>query len=192
MMLNRDNYNDGNCTLTFASIRHNKRCACFCASDPFFTDKSNAFGANPVIESESFQKIDLLVLLHPEASESLGQIPKLPAKQIALAKGFAKFYEGIGSDEDKGKLRRNAIQDRILGASKQRCGHYKNLLKALDARTNTILGIVTTALAGAGAIFTPANTVRALSGTAAIISGSRAEFNENYFANQTIQACLSG
>jgi hypothetical protein len=57
----------------------------------------------------------------------------------------------------------------------------------LDARTNFALGLATTLSAGMGAIFTAADTVRALSGTAAILSGTRAEFNEVYFSKQTIQ-----
>ena len=48
------------------------------------------------------------------------------------------------------------------------------------------------AVAGAGAIFTGVNTVRALSGTASIISGVRSEFNEDYFANRTIQVLAAG
>ena len=59
-------------------------------------------------------------------------------------------------------------------------------------RLNTAAGITTTILAGAGAILTPVNTVRALSGAAAIVSGARAEFNQNYFANRTIQVLAQG
>ena len=87
---------------------------------------------------------------------------------------------------------RNSVQERILSASDQRCGEYKNYIKGLDARLNTGFGVVTTVLAGAGAIFTPASTARALSGAAAIVAGSRAEFNQNYFANRTIQVLAQG
>ena len=38
----------------------------------------------------------------------------------------------------------------------------------------------------------PASTARALSGAAAIVAGSRAEFNQNYFANRTIQVLAQG
>ncbi len=56
----------------------------------------------------------------------------------------------------------------------------------MDSRVNLNLGTLTTAFASAGAIFTRVNTVRALSGIAGFFSGARAEFNQNYFANQTI------
>jgi len=57
---------------------------------------------------------------------------------------------------------------------------------------NLTLGGLTTAAAGAGAIFTAASTVRALSGVAAIFSGFRAEVNDAYFQNLTIQVITDG
>ena len=92
-----------------------------------------------------------------------------------LAKAFASFNKN-GSLQ-----RRNAIQERILAASNQRCAEFKNYLRQFQAEVNFGLGTATTTLAGLGAIFTPASTVRALSGAAAIASGVRAEFEENFF-----------
>jgi len=148
------------------------------------------------------QKIDLVLLLDPDAErnhetweESWWNISDkgLLQRQEVLNKAFNNFYKEMDAFGDSDgakrirKQRRNAIQEGIIAASNQRCGEYKKLLKALDSRANFVLGSLTTAIAGAGAIFTPASTVRALSGIASIVSGVRSEFNEDYFANQTIQ-----
>lgn len=47
-------------------------------------------------------------------------------------------------------------------------------------------------IAGAGAILTPVSTVRALAGSAAIVSGMRAEFNQEFFANLATQVITQG
>lgn len=147
----------------------------------------NTFGPEPLIERESFEKINLLLLLDSEndGAESVdtGYTQK---KKVQMA--FDKFYKNPVDQ----LRRRNSVQERILAASQQRCGEYKKFLKQFESDTNFGLGSATTLFAGAGSIFTPLNTVRALSGSAAIISGVRSEFNEDYFASQTVQMLTSG
>ena len=141
-------------------------------------------GPTPVVTPESFQKIDLVYLLDPEVrTESISDNKKKPSEEVLLADAFNKFYEL----QTNIVQRRNRIQERILAASNQRCGEYKQFLKRFDSETNLVLGGLTTLIAGAGAIFTRVNTVRALSGTAAIFSGFRAEVNEAYFQSKTVQ-----
>jgi hypothetical protein len=87
---------------------------------------------------------------------------------------------------------RNNLQDRIIAAANQRCGLYQNYLKQLQGKTDLSLGILSTILGGAGAIVTAADTARALSGSAGIASGTRAEFNQAIFLNSAIPIIVKG
>lgn len=156
--------------------------------EPFTTDKADAFGAKPLIHSESFQKIDLALLLNPKAEKTIDEAASLGDQQKQIAAAYEAFHKNNPTSANRRV--RNSLQERILSASNQRCGEYKNLLKTLDSRANFFLGTLTTAIAGAGAIVSGGSAV--LSGTASIISGTRAEFNNSYFQNQTIQVLTNG
>ena len=149
-------------------------------------EELTTFGPKPLID-DSFEKIDIALLLNPEG-QRINEDDELEMKRDKIEKAFIAFYKNPIDQ----KRRRNSIQERILSASVQRCGEYKNFLKQFDSGTNFFLGSLTTAIAGAGAIFTSLDTVRALSGTAAIISGVRSEFNEDYFSNQTVHVLTNG
>ena len=148
------------------------------------------FGVHPLIENEEFEKIDLIAVL-TGGTDQLIESEGLQQKRRKLEKAFDEFNEGIMGEAEK-RRHRNQVQERILAASNQVCGEYKHGLKQLDSRVNFILGSLTTGLAGAGAIFTGADIVRALSGAAGIASGVRAEFNEDYFQSLTIQVITDG
>ncbi|GEM_PF-1379030 len=147
--------------------------------------KHSTFGADPLIEMDSFQEIDLVRLLDPSST-----VEQKDYTSKTLEEAFDKFYEE--TDLEKRKLNRNRIQERILAASQERCEEYVQYLDKKDSHTNFALGGLTTLVGGVGAILTPASTVRALSGAAAILSGTRAEFNESYFANKTIEVVRKG
>jgi hypothetical protein len=164
-------------------------CGC---SIPTPYSQLNAFGAKELVDRETFEPIDLeKVLLSAAASGS--QIPAATtsssgsqsSEQDKINTAFRTFYN-TGST-DSLELRRNRVQERILASSTQRCAAYTRFLKQFESEVGFTLGAITTALAGAGAIFTPATTVRALSGAAAITSGVNAEFSEKLFARLTIQ-----
>ena len=89
-------------------------------------------------------------------------------------------------------LHRNSIQDTLIAASQQRCNYYLGYLKRLDSVANFSFGALTTALGGASAIVTGAGIARALGGSAGILSGVRAEFNEDFFHNLTINVLSTG
>jgi hypothetical protein len=173
----------------------------------FFGSKDSVtlFGAKPLLNEPTLEKIDLAKLLDPKgpgmyeidydsakdkvSGEELKKYKtkegtKIQVNREVLQNAYRNFYN---YNDGHVKRRRNSIQEQILIASNQRCGIYKNQLKTIDARANFALGFATTLSAGLGAIFTAADTVRALSGSAAILSGTRAEFNEVYFSKQTIQ-----
>ncbi len=150
-----------------------------------------AQGVRPmIITGDSFQKIDLARELNP-ASPGLKEDETAEAaseNRRILRAAFEAFYK----DPFEQLQRRNRAQERLLAASNERCGEYKAFLKQIDAETNLILGSLTTAVAGAGAIVTGAATARALAGIAGILTGMRAEFNEDYFHNKTIQVITDG
>jgi len=131
-----------------------------------------AFGADQLI-SDKFEEIDLAALLS-------GGVLSGDDKVDLVLKNFTTAYDGDVA-------RRNAIQERILAASEQRCGSYKQFLKGYESQMGFFLGALTTIFAGAGALVSPVAVARALSGTAGVTSGINAEFQEKFFARLTIQ-----
>ena len=150
------------------------------------------FGTENLIDRESFQKIDLAAVLTGGETRLLEPDGSDVSRQN-LEKAFKQFNKKIeeATTVDRKKWLRNQVQERILAASNQACAEFKRELKALDARVNFVLGSLTTAVAGAGAIFS-GGTSQALSGVASIFSGIRAEFNEDYFQMLTIQIITDG
>ena len=143
-----------------------------------------AQGPGELIKSASLQQIDLALLLAPDA--------ELPEENNAHRLEYAlnAFYKK-GKQQDQ-KLRRDRLQDIIVAASNESCSRYKQSLLRSDANSNFWYGVVTTATAGLGSIFSSASTVRALSGSAAVASGIRAEYNQIYFRKKTIEVLTKG
>lgn len=138
-------------------------------------------GPLPLI-GEDFEEVDLIPLLDSTATANGNA-----EHEVKLRKAYDNFYRAPDV-----KQRRNGAQERIIAASNQRCGEYKKFVKRINAETNIFLGWLTTAAGGAGAIVTAEAAARALSGIAAIMSGFRAEVNETYFHNLTIQVLTDG
>lgn len=144
-------------------------------------------GALQLIERDIFEPINLVALLDPKNERSSKKATSSDGK-IEIEQAFAAFYE----DKNELELRRNRVQERLLAASNQRCNEYKQFIKQINTQTGFILGSLATTLAGVGAILTPASTVRALAGSAAITSGIRAEFQQDYFANLAVEVITKG
>ncbi len=155
---------------------------------PYFTDDVTEAGPDPLIKSELFEKIDLALLLDPDGMINTAECCNTAAIQQRLQRAFNEFYANLNDQV----LRRNRVQDRIIASSNQRCAAYKKHLKRMDMTNNLSLGSITTVAAGLGSIFTHAATVRALSGSAAIASGLRSEFNEVLFHQKTAQLITKG
>jgi hypothetical protein len=105
-------------------------------------------------------------------------------EHIRLNCAFQGFYDprySGSANTPTAAARRDRIQDRIIMASNEACDQYVRHLLASQSDTSFAYGNAITATAGLGAILTPPSTTRALSGAAAIISGSRAEYNNAYF-----------
>ena len=138
-------------------------------------------GPLPLI-GEEFEEVKLIPLLDSTATAQEGE-----EYEVRLRKAYDNFYKAQNVEQ-----RRNGAQERIIAASNQRCGEYKKFVKRIDAESNIGFGWLTTAAGGAGAIVTAEAAARALSGVAAIMSGFRAELNEAYFHNLTIQVLTDG
>nr|VFK40752.1 MAG: hypothetical protein BECKSD772F_GA0070984_10708 [Candidatus Kentron sp. SD]VFK46388.1 MAG: hypothetical protein BECKSD772E_GA0070983_10728 [Candidatus Kentron sp. SD] len=164
-----------------------------------------AAGANQLFNPEMFEKIDILNALDPknkrndgkDVPRDCGDIDKGQRTCDAEAKkelqdayeAFYRYeYEGYGDLE----LRRNRIQDQIILASQQRCNLFKTFIKRVDTKTKSFTGSMATLLGGMGAIFTPASTARALSGSSAIFSGIGAEITQAYFSNVATHVIVPG
>src|SRR5262249_39567241 len=127
--------------------------------------------------TQTFEDVDLSALLSDG---------KLHDNQNQVEEAFLAFALQYNTAPG-GPARRNSIQERILAASAQRCGRYKRFLKQYEGESNFLLGGLTTALAGAGALISPVIAARALSGSAGVTSGVNAEFNDKLFAKLSVQ-----
>lgn len=147
------------------------------SGDVVLSDRFDSFGARELVANlQKFEGIDLASLLSGGTSTD-------------ATKGEPDIaFKAFNGDP----ARRNAIQERILGASDERCGAYKKFLKQYEGQAGFAFGAVTTILAAAGALFSPVAVARALSGSAAAVSGVHAEFTEKFFARLTIQVLTKG
>lgn len=159
---------------------------------PFEPDV-NTYGADPLLDPKSLQRIDLAKLLDagskgltPVGINDQKKVLKDANNQDVLKRAFDEF--AISGT----KAERTRIQERIVAASDQRCEAYFKFIKRYDVQTNVFFNSVTTLLGGLGAIFTGADTVRALSGSAAIFSGWGAVSNDAFFQDLTVQVITNG
>lgn len=176
-----------------------------------FVDRGAKFqgAADVLAQKDQFVEIDLPTLLDPEnkgkrkrsaadepdkpisATEKEQQQDNsaVPSVQAArdIQRAYHFFYKYDGDDVKKQRLRRNRVQDQLIAASNQACADFKEKLRQLHSETNLLLGGLTTALAGAGAIVTGALGSQILSGSAGATSGIRAEFNDVYFAQKAVE-----
>lgn len=87
---------------------------------------------------------------------------------------------------DEAEVRRNETVDALIAVSNQKCSVYSAYLRTFDGNVNASLGIAALITGGLGAFVGGAAAAKALSGTSAIINGSRSTINETWFSNQTI------
>jgi hypothetical protein len=191
-------------------------CANFGAVDPWMKtkDRFTLAGSNNLLNSEDFEMVDLAQAIDPmqlRKSESSGLKPRrvtkaevgdntdteyndtIAAKRMdelerAMYAFQLKEYDKYGVIVD----RRNAVMDRMLGASEARCGAYKQYLRNFEITYETGLGIATTILGSAGAIATGVINARAFAGLAAMTSGAKAEIRQGVFSNVATTVLVPG
>ena len=88
--------------------------------------------------------------------------------------------------------RRNEIVDALVAVSNRKCGDYSAHLKTFDGQSNSSLSVLSILTGGIGGLVNGEQAARILSGSSAIISGSRAALNEAWFSNQTMHVLVSG
>lgn len=175
-------------------------------------DRVSTFGATPQFDSERYEMVDLISLIDPEnlrASIPVGKTlpPSLfrpgvgqEASNAVLEDGDAKartelaraltaFYR---TDPASLASRRNRIQDRLIGASDQRCGAYKVYLNRFDAYQQTGFGWATTLFGGAAGIVGGLKDARILGGLSGISSGMQAELSQGFLGNLASYVIVPG
>jgi len=171
-------------------------------------DRVTTFGANPQFDNERYEMVDLITLLDPEnkrsristttkavdlfwldtAAETAASTKEADAearRQLALAEIAFYSYDDVAA-------RRNRIQDRLIGASNQRCAAYKVYLNRFDAYQQSGFGSATTVLGGAAAIVGGLKDARILGGLAGISSGVQAEISQGFLGNLASYVIVPG
>lgn len=141
---------------------------------------------------EQFDDNRLLNLIDPlnyanTPSHDLSTMSKAD-REYYIGKAF--FHANTGSSY--GKDHRNQIQDTLMMSSENRCNVYFTYLKRLSVNSNALFGTLTTVLGGAGAIVTGETAARILSGSAGIMSGTRAELNQAFFQSVATSVIIPG
>ena len=132
------------------------------------SNKDNAFfGAS----SKQFEQIDLDVLLREY---------KLKTDQLTSTTDSLTIYH------------RNAMQDRIIAASKQRCGYYLRMIVSARSQNQTIFGDVSTLLAGAAAVVSPTSLAKALAAGSSISTGFLTNYESSNFQNLSATVISGG
>ncbi len=145
----------------------------------FYDRPANIFGVGSMIKPVPFEQINLVHVLDPQNKGADDYpAPDSPDEAKSINVAFDTFTTKYSSSTRT--LRRNAVQERLLAASNQRCNYFKNALQSARAGANFGLGSLATATGAAGAIASGFAS-QVLSGTAAIFSGVRAEYNQEFF-----------
>lgn len=145
-------------------------------------------GTKPSMQRE-FETVDLLGLLDPSNALNLKEKDTQGADKFTLGERYDKALNGFASTGSSGqqlRLHRNLVQNRIVAASDLRCGRFIQHLRTQGSDTNFGLGVATTLFAAAAAVVPGVSDAKTLAALSAFTSGSRAEYNTEYFSNLSI------
>lgn len=114
--------------------------------------------------------------------------------------GKARLDQSLGyfncrihqTGEEDRKLARNALQERLLTASRQRCNAFQANLQREFSRTNFALGSATTTAGALGALVNSPVAAGNWAAAAAIFSGVRSEYNQDYMSNLAAHVIIDG
>lgn len=142
------------------------------------------------------EKVDLIRLLDPtsNSTKSPGEKNGGGTSSSDAGESSAKLYKAYERFNElrRGAVERNQIQDEILRASEQRCSVYKTYIRRTQSGSTFFFGSLATILGGLGAIFTDATVARSLAGSAGILSGIGAEYQQSYFSNLATEVIVDG
>ena len=157
----------------------------------WFSNNTTTAGASPF--HIDYETVDLVNLLDPKAT-----VPSVGIDGSTLSEGaridiaFQRYHVTNDSKSPDAQVAsRNQIQERLLGASNQLCHQYQQYMQNVNSSGNFALGVLTTATAAAGALVS-GGASQILAGSAAALSGTRAEFNQDYFYDVTVATIFDG
>lgn len=140
-----------------------------------------------------YETVDLPLLLTrgPNAgvAPAKSELPASTQNDLALA-AYHKWEQETATPEEEISSR-NQIQDRLIGASNQLCHKYELYMQDLSSQGNFWAGLFTTAAATAGALVS-GGASQIFAGAAAVASGGRAEFNQDFFYKEAVPAIFKG
>lgn len=147
----------------------------------------------------AIERVDLVKLLDP-SNHGCDNINKgscvnnedTPSLNVErLERAFIGFYNKKydGTPQPTPEDRRNRVQDRIIAASNESCKRFQYALKSHSSTTNFVLGTVTTGLGAAGAVATQ-STAQILAAGAGFTSGTRAEYNQDFFSTLAVEVIV--
>lgn len=142
----------------------------------------------PVIRRANFEQVNLLEMVDPtlqsarNGATSWDDSSKINyGRQYDLT--FAWFRMDISRTDEQKALVRDGVQDKILAVSTSRCNVFKTYLRRQQTDVNFTLGALTTVTGVLGALIPGPRAASNLAGTAGILSGIQAEYNQSYFSN---------
>lgn len=129
----------------------------------------------------------MVLLLLPGCGEIRDVLRKNNEGVVAVRPLDEKLY-GAPMDAaiaDKSGYMRNIMLGTMAVDSATKCAIFQNGIGTSSRVTDGFFDVMTTTLAGLGAVFTPVSTVRALSASAAISSGTKTAIDANVFGFKT-------
>jgi hypothetical protein len=139
------------------------------------------FTANPLFV-QPIETIDIIRIVSGGTSSGQG----------LSGEAFANKFDAALREFDASTLQRNRLQDRLILASNELCENYKVTLKKKQSRFNFWAGTATTVFGAAGAVTPVASTASIFAALSGISSGTRAEYNQNYFADLAAHVITKG
>lgn len=149
------------------------------------------------IDRDKFEQIDLgklfAVYAPPNNDSTLKAIldGKASTDDATAISAERAFHQAALANANQGRSARNALQERMLAASTQRCNAFKAQLQRTFSRTNFGLGVLGTLSGTVGALVNGAAASN-WSGASALFSGIRAEYNQDYAANLAVYVITDG
>jgi hypothetical protein len=154
----------------------------------------------PSVRRGHFEQMNLIELIDPrgeaataykKAWDEADRDPDNRKWGVKYDLVFAWFRESPASPETK-RQHRDSVQDRILGVATSRCNVFKTYLRRQQTDWNFYLGSATTVAGVLGAVLPGVNSARNLAGTAGMLSGVQAEYNQQYYSNMAAHLLVQG
>lgn len=105
---------------------------------------------------------------------------------------LASFRQRADISDEKKRLQRNSVQERMIATSISRCNVFKTYLRRQQTDVNFNFGTLTTVAGALGAIATGVDASRLMAGAAGLFSGIRAECNQTYYSNLAAYVIIKG